>query len=122
MGPKFLHEALVVVWKQTLVRLILFLGCGSFLTLLSGFYSRPGNPVFMDVVPTEVRELMFGFPLPIYASYAAWWGDFGVLDFSVTFVWLGALLDVIFYAFILWIGSRVVRIAKATKAQVTKSI
>ncbi|MCK4482358.1 hypothetical protein KAU55_03970 [Candidatus Bathyarchaeota archaeon] len=93
-----------VMWKQTLLRLILFLGCGSSLTLLSGFYSYPGSPMFMDVVPTEVRSLKFGFPFPIYSSYAAWWGDGGYLTFHVTFVWLGALLDVIFYAFILWIN------------------
>ena len=105
-----------MMWKQTLLRLILFLGCGSFFTLLSGFYSRPGNPMFMCVAPTEFRAVMFGFPFPIYASYAAWHGDGGFLEFSVTFVWLGALLDVIVYAFALWISFGVAKAAKRARA------
>jgi hypothetical protein len=71
----------------------------------------------MDIAPTEVRELQFGFPLPIYASYAAWWGDGGFLHFLVTFVWVGALLDIVFYAFVLWI---IFGVAKAASARVAK--
>jgi len=106
-----------VMWKQTLLRLILFLGCGSFLTLLSGFYSQPSGIMFLDVVPVEYGASRFGFPFPIYHSYAAWWGEEGTFDYSAGFIWEGALLDVIVYAFVLWI---VFGLAKAASARVAK--
>jgi hypothetical protein len=73
--------------------------------------------MYLDVVPTEEGDVMFGFPFPIYNSYAAWWGNFDTFEFHATFIWEGALLDVIVYAFVLWVGFRV---AKAVKAQVAK--
>jgi hypothetical protein len=55
--------------------------------------------MFLDVVPTEYRGLQFGFPFPIFDSYVALWSG-GYLHYNVLFVWVGALLDVVFYAFI----------------------
>ena len=102
--------------KQTFLRMLLFLGCGSLLTLFSGFYSQPSEIMFLDVVPVEYGASRFGFPFPIYHSYAAWWGEEGTFDYSAGFVWEGALLDVIFYAIILWVGFRVAKVAAEARA------
>jgi len=108
-----------VKWTQAFLRLILLVGCGSFLTLLSGFYIREPTPMFLDVAPTEYRALQFGFPLPIFDSYVELWSS-GQLHYNALFIWVGALLDIIFYAFIVWIvfwfGSAIVRTVKARKS------
>ena len=67
--------------------------------------------MYLDVVPIADRASQFGFPLPIYHSYAAWWGEWG-LDYYAGFIWEGALLDTIFYAIILWAGFHLVKAAK----------
>jgi len=100
-----------------LFKVILSIGCGCFLTLLSCLYSYSGNVMYLDVVPTKEEHLQFGFPFPIFSSYAAWWGNWGILEFSVTFVWLGALLDVVIYAFVVWI---IFALANAASARVAK--
>jgi hypothetical protein len=114
-----LHEASGVRWKQALLWLILLVGCGSFLTLLSGLYTREPNPMFLDVAPTEYRKLQFGFPLPIFDSEVELWSS-GQLYSYMLFIWVGALLDIIFYAFIVgvafWIGSETARTIKARKS------
>ena len=106
-------------FAHALLRLILLVGCGSFLTLLSGFYIREPSPMFLDETPTEYRGLQFGYPYPIFSSYVALWSS-GQLYSSVLFVWVGALLDVIFYAFIVGIvflvGSEIARTIKARKS------
>ena len=106
-------------WTQALLRLILLVGCGSFLTLLSGFYIREPTPMFLDVAPTEYRALQFGFPLPIFDSYVELWSS-GQLYSNMLFIWVGALLDIIFYAFIVGIvfliGSEIARTIKARKS------
>jgi len=107
-----------VIWTQALLRLILLVGCGSFLTLLSGFYINEPTPMFMDVVPTEYRTLRFGFPFPIFHSSVDLWS--GHLDYCMLFVWEGALLDITFYAFVVGIvfliGSEIARTIKARKS------
>jgi hypothetical protein len=108
-----------VKWTQALLRLILLIGCGSFLTLLSGFYIREPSPMFLDVVPTEYRSLQFGFPLPIFHSSVELWSS-SQLHSNVLFIWVGALLDIIFYAFIVGIvfliGSEIARTIKTRKS------
>ena len=104
---------------HVLLLLILSVGCGSFLTLLSGFYVREPNPMFLDQTPIEYRGLQFGYPYPIFSSYVALWeGD--QLHSDALFVWVGALLDTIFYAFIVGIvflvGSGIARTIKARKS------
>ena len=104
---------------HALLRLILLVGCGSFLTLLSGFYIREPTPMFLDVAPTEYRGLQFGFPLPIFHSSVELWSS-GQLYSNVLFVWVGALLDIVFYAFIVGIvflvGSEIARTIKSRKS------
>ena len=106
-------------WTQALLRLILLVGCGSFLTLLSGFYIREPTHMFMDIAPTEYRALQFGFPLPIFDSYVQLWSS-SQLHYNALFIWVGALLDIIFYAFIVgivfWFGSAIARTIKARKS------
>jgi hypothetical protein len=97
----------MVTRKNVLSRLqtlFLLLGCGSLLTLVSCAYVRESNPMPLDVVPTASEGRLFGFPLPCFASFAEWWEDQHIMDYSAIFVWEGALLDLLFYALILWFG------------------
>jgi hypothetical protein len=75
--------------------------------------------MFLDVVPTEYRELQFGFPLPIFHSSVELWSS-GQLYSNVLFIWVGALLDIMFYASIVGIvfliGSEIARTIKARKS------
>jgi hypothetical protein len=75
--------------------------------------------MFLDVVPTEYRGLQFGFPLPFFSSNVELWRG-GQLYSDVLFVWVGALLDTIFYAFIVGIvfliGSGIARTIKTRKS------
>lgn len=106
-------------WTQALLLLILLVGCGSFLTLLSGFYIREPSPMFLDVAPTEYRESQFGFPFPIFHSSVELWSN-GQLSSNALFIWVGALLDIICYASIVGIvfliGSEIARTIKARKS------
>ena len=109
-------------WTRALSRLVLFVGCGSFLTLLSGLYIREPSPMFLDVVPTDYRGLQFGYPFPIFSSYVELWSG-GQLYSDVLFVWVGALLDIVFYAFIVGIvffsldWFRIARTSRVPKSQ-----
>lgn len=104
---------------HALLRLILLVGCGSFLTLLSGFYIREPSPMFLDQTPIEYRGLQFGYPYPIFSSYVELW-EGGQLHSNALFVWVGALLDMVFYAFIVGVvflvGSEIARTIKARKS------
>lgn len=104
---------------HALLRLILLVGCGSFLTLLSGFYIREPSQMFLDEAPTEYRGLQFGFPLPIFSFSVELWSS-GQLYSYVHFIWVDALLDIVFYAFIVGIvflvGSEIARTIKARKS------
>ena len=110
-------------WTHALRRLILLGGCGSFLTLLSGFYVHEPGTMFLDVAPTEYRGLQFGFPFPFFDSSVELWSS-GQLYSYVHFIWVGALLDIVFYAFIVGIvflvGSETARAIKARKSRVVQ--
>jgi hypothetical protein len=103
---------LTVKWIQIASRIVLLFGCGGLLTLLSGFYVKEPEAMFVDVVPLEHKSLHFGFPFPIFVSYAELWSP-DTLAFDAQFVWVGALLDVLLYTFIVGmgylIGSAIVR-------------
>jgi hypothetical protein len=75
--------------------------------------------MFLDVAPIEYRELQFGFPFPIFHSEVELWSS-GQLYSYVLFIWVGALLDIIVYAFIVgivfWFGSEIARTVKARKS------
>ena len=109
---------------RVLFRLVLLVGCGSLLTLLSGFYSREPQTLavmdFWNEAPVEHRALQFGFPYPIFGYYIELWDD-GYLDSGAVFWWLGALLDILLYAFIVgivsWVGSEIARTIKARESQ-----
>jgi len=103
---------LAVKWTQIASRIVLLLGCGGLLTLLSGFYVKELEVMFMDAEPLEHKSLNFGFPFPIFHSSVELWRPDN-LHFGALFVWVGALLDVLLYTFIVgWgylIGSTIVR-------------
>jgi len=96
--------------------MLLFLGCGSLLTLFSAFYSQPSEMDFLDVAPVEYGASKFGFPFHIYDSYAMWWGEEGTFYYSARFWWEGALLDVIFYTIILLVGFQIAKVVAEARA------
>lgn len=82
--------------------LVLFVGCGSILTLLSCFYVQD-SPIlgYPDVAPVEAEGLRFGYPFPVFSSMAELWTEWGTsMSFHADFVWLGTLLDIALYSFI----------------------
>lgn len=99
-------------WIQIVSRIVALLACGGLLTLLSGFYVRELEPMLMDVLPQEYKSLNFGFPFPVFHSSVFLYSP-DYLAFEALFVWVGALLDVLFYTFIVGvaylIGSQIVR-------------
>jgi hypothetical protein len=103
---------LTVKWTQIASRIVLLLGCGGLLTLLSGFYVKELEGMFLDDAPIEQKSLNFGFSLPIFHSSAFLWRPDN-LAFNALFLWEGALVDVLLYTFIIGIayliGSPIVR-------------
>jgi hypothetical protein len=79
--------------------------------------------MFLDVAPTEYRGLQFGFPLPIFHFSVELWSS-GQLYSNVLFIWVGALLDMVFYVFIVGVvflvGSEIARTIKARKSRVAQ--
>ena len=103
-------------WTRALLWFVLSVGCGSFLTLLSCFYVHEPRSLFVDTVPIEYTQLQFGFPLPVFGYVVQLYsGDH--LFYDALFIWVGALLDVVFYAFIVGtvflIGSKIARTVNA---------
>jgi hypothetical protein len=68
--------------------------------------------MFLDVAPLEFSELAYGYPLPIFDSYYEWWGNGSSPVYSTTYVFAGALLDILFYAIVLWLIFGVVGLTK----------
>ena len=99
-------------WTQIVSRIVLLFGCGGLLTLLSGFYVKELEVMWLDIAPLEYKGLNFGFPFPIFHSSVELWRP-DSLGFEALFVWVGALLDVLLYTFIVGmgylIGSTIVR-------------
>jgi len=71
--------------------------------------------MYLDVAPIEHRSQQFGFPFPVFSFYVDLW-ESNQFYSDVLFVWQGALLDVILYAFVsasaFFIWSTIARTAK----------
>lgn len=99
---------------------VLSVGLGSLLTLLSCFYAYEPRPDFLDQVPNAYKSVSIGYPFPVFLSYAESWSN-GQLSSGAVFGWAGALLDVIFYALIVFgVISIVPAVATTIKAHKTK--
>ena len=85
-------------WTRVLLYLILIVGCGSILTLVSCFYVRGYNEDLLYWVEVEHEALMFGFPAMVFHSYAIW--GVNQMSFVAEFRWEGALIDVALYSVI----------------------
>jgi len=88
----------VVKWTSVLLQLLLFVGCGSILTLVSCLYIRGLSEDLLDWVTIDHKALQFGFPAPVFHSYAMW-GE-NQMVFVAEFAWEGALIDVALYSII----------------------
>lgn len=108
--------------KGMLFWLIVPLGVGSFLTLLSCFYTSQTGPTPLDYMPYGTSErIQIGYPLPVFTSYAEYTQGRVQLFSDIMFVWPFALMNMAIYALVVsgvtFFGFNCYRVVKTSAIQ-----